>query len=115
MSTAVGVDLERIAEEYGQARRGLARRITICAGTGCVANGALKVFDAFVEQIAAAGLDVLTELRAEVGEPVAARKTLVSSSGCQGFCQMGPLVTIEPQGILKKKKLFKKIMENKKK
>ena len=24
----------------------------------------------------------------------------VSKSGCQGFCQMGPLVTIEPDGIL---------------
>jgi NADH-quinone oxidoreductase subunit F len=100
MSTAVGVDLERIAEEYGQARRQLARRITICAGTGCVANGALKVFDAFVEQIAAASLDVITELRAEAHQPVEPAKTLVSSSGCQGFCQMGPLVTIEPQGIL---------------
>ena len=24
----------------------------------------------------------------------------MSKSGCQGFCQMGPLVTIEPDGIL---------------
>ena len=24
----------------------------------------------------------------------------LSKSGCQGFCQMGPLVTIEPDGIL---------------
>ena len=25
---------------------------------------------------------------------------LVSESGCQGFCQMGPLVTVMPEGIL---------------
>ena len=25
---------------------------------------------------------------------------MYSRSGCQGFCQMGPLVTIEPDGIM---------------
>ncbi|MHB0999557.1 MAG: NADH-ubiquinone oxidoreductase-F iron-sulfur binding region domain-containing protein [Armatimonadota bacterium] len=71
------------------------RRVIICAGTGCVANGALKVFDAFVKEIAAAGLDVVTELKEE-----ATGDNLVSKSGCQGFCQMGPLVTINPEGLL---------------
>ena len=72
------------------------RRVVICAGTGCVANGALKVHAAFVQQIAAAGLSVATELRAEdEGGDVR-----LSKSGCQGFCQQGPLVTIEPDGIL---------------
>ncbi|HOB74616.1 MAG TPA: NADH-ubiquinone oxidoreductase-F iron-sulfur binding region domain-containing protein [Phycisphaerae bacterium] len=101
MTSTPVIDLERIAEEYGNARKALARRITICAGTGCVANGALKVFDAFVEKIAAAGLPVVTELKSEA--PAATAKpdgTLMSHSGCQGFCQMGPLVTLEPEGIL---------------
>ena len=31
------------------------RRVIVCAGTGCVASGAYKVFQAFAEQIAGGG------------------------------------------------------------
>ena len=41
---------------------------------------------------------VTTSLEVEGGRHPAG--TYVSKSGCQGFCQMGPLVTIEPDGIL---------------
>jgi NADH-quinone oxidoreductase subunit F len=124
------VDLELIAREYAEKTRGVKRRITICAGTGCMANGAIKVYQAFVAQLAAAGIDAITELKAEGGQdadPTAHRRdagatqsahrrdagatiqrqdavltgaTLVSKSGCQGFCQMGPLVTVLPENIL---------------
>ena len=97
--TAQIVDLTHMAEQYQTATGHLARRVIICAGTGCVSSGSLVVHDAFVEQIAAAGLDVVTELDYE-DEAHEAGKTLVSESGCQGFCQMGPLVTILPDGIL---------------
>ncbi|HOQ27448.1 MAG TPA: NADH-quinone oxidoreductase subunit NuoF [Armatimonadota bacterium] len=89
-------DLDAVAREYWQAARTYERRVIICAGTGCVANGALKVHAAFEQQIAAAGLSVATELRAET----AGGDLRLSKSGCQGFCQQGPLVTIEPEGIL---------------
>lgn len=89
------IDLQKVAEEYGKESGSMARRVIICAGTGCVANGALKVYDAFVKEIADAGLNVVTELKEETENG-----HLVSKSGCQGFCQMGPLVTIEPEGIL---------------
>lgn len=91
------VDLEAIAEEYRALAAKAARRVVICAGTGCMASGSMKVFRAFQEQIAAAGLPVLVELKDEDGP---AGSVHVSKSGCQGFCQMGPLVTIEPEGIL---------------
>jgi len=71
-------------------------RVIVCAGTGCVASGAYKVFQALVEQIRAAGLDVLTEFRPE-NQDAGIR---LNKSGCQGFCQMGPLVTLLPQGLL---------------
>ena len=96
MQPAPRTDLDAVAREYWQVARTYERRVVICAGTGCVANGALKVHAAFVQQIAAAGLSVATELRAEdEGGDVR-----LSKSGCQGFCQQGPLVTIEPDGIL---------------
>jgi NADH-quinone oxidoreductase subunit F len=72
------------------------RRVVICAGTGCMANGAMKVFEQFKKEIAASGLRVILELRPEA----ASDEVRVSKSGCQGFCQMGPLVSIIPDGIL---------------
>ncbi|QAZ68754.1 NADH-ubiquinone oxidoreductase-F iron-sulfur binding region domain-containing protein [Solidesulfovibrio carbinolicus] len=72
------------------------RRVIVCAGTGCVANGSKKVLDALEKHMGEAGLDVVLEFRPE-GHGDGVR---VSHSGCQGFCQMGPLVTILPENIL---------------
>jgi NADH-quinone oxidoreductase subunit F len=96
------IDLNAIKDQYDKARGKVTRRVILCAGTGCVANGALKVYQAFVDGIKAKGLDIVTELKEE-----AKPGTLVSKSGCQGFCQMGPLVTIEPDGFL-----YTKVKEN---
>lgn len=91
--------LEDIAARYERLNSTVTRRIIICAGTGCVANGSLKLQDLLVEQTKAAGLDVVVELREETaGTPCLSGRVHVSRSGCQGFCQMGPLVTIEPEG-----------------
>ena len=91
------VDLEAIRRQYGAAMDQMTRRVIICAGTGCMAGGAIKVYHAFVQKLAQAGLPVVTELRPEGNGH---GPLLVSQSGCQGFCQMGPLVTVEPDGIL---------------
>jgi NADH-quinone oxidoreductase subunit F len=92
------INLEAITSAYEAAEKKLARRVIICAGTGCMAGGSLKVYQAFVDQIAAAGLPVVTELKSE--DEHTQDGLYVSKSGCQGFCQMGPLVTIEPDNIL---------------
>lgn len=99
MTTQAKLDLQDIQNHYQQAVEGPERRVIICAGTGCVANGSLKVHAAFVEQIAQQGLPVKTELQYE-DEAHEEGEVLVSESGCQGFCQMGPLVTILPDNIL---------------
>ena len=72
------------------------RRVIICAGTGCMANGAMKVFEQFKLEMAGSGLQVILELRAEATSD----EVRLSKSGCQGFCQMGPLVSVVPDGIL---------------
>jgi NADH-quinone oxidoreductase subunit F len=61
-----------------------------------MANGAMKVFERFRKEMDGAGLNVILELRPEAGD----RDVRLSKSGCQGFCQMGPLVTVIPDGIL---------------
>ena len=43
------VDLEKIRDDYKAAASKIQRRIIICAGTGCVANGSLEVRDALGE------------------------------------------------------------------
>jgi len=92
------VDLEHTAHEYNAAARCAKQRLVVCAGTGCVANGSLKVYEALKQQIAEAGLNVIVDL--SVHDDTVEDGVLVSKSGCQGFCQMGPLVTLEPDGIL---------------
>ena len=69
-------------------------RIVICAGTGCVAGGSLDVYARFLDYIKEKNLTVTVTLHKEKAD------TIISQSGCQGFCQMGPLVTLYPQGVL---------------
>ena len=72
------------------------RRVIVCAGTGCVASGAYKVFQALEEQVKASGIPVNTEFRPEEQ----GNELRLNKSGCQGFCQMGPLVTVLPENLL---------------
>jgi NADH:ubiquinone oxidoreductase subunit F (NADH-binding)/(2Fe-2S) ferredoxin len=92
------VDLQSMADSYAEDLQRVTRRVIVCAGTGCVANGSLEVHDALAQRIAEAGLPVVTQLEAELSG--SHDWNHVSQSGCQGFCQMGPLVAIEPDGIL---------------
>ena len=96
--TAATVKLEHVAENFDRHVAPIHRRIIVCAGTGCVANGSLDVHKAFADQLADAGLPVVLELDDHQPPPDGA--TRLSKSGCQGFCQMGPLVAIEPDGFL---------------
>ena len=76
------------------------RKVTVCAGTACRANGALKVYAAFVQEIKKTGFDVVESYVQAHAQKDLSDTYRTAKSGCQGFCQMGPLVTLEPQGIL---------------
>lgn len=89
--------LEEVRDAYKAASDKCARRVIVCAGTGCIANGSLKVFNAVKNSLAMHSLDVVVELRTE---ETAEHDVHISGSGCQGFCQVGPLMTIAPDGIL---------------
>ncbi len=95
------IDLEKIAADFKAAAGKLHRRIVICGGTGCVANGSMLVRDEMARQLKELGEDVELEFKTEEnGEQCNFTGTYLSKSGCQGFCQMGPLVHIEPDKIL---------------
>ncbi|MDO4628340.1 MAG: NADH-ubiquinone oxidoreductase-F iron-sulfur binding region domain-containing protein [Planctomycetia bacterium] len=92
------IPLEQLAENYQKATSQIKRRIVICGGTGCIANGSMSVRDALIEELEKAGEEVIVEINeGHLDHP--ATGTYVSKSGCQGFCQMGPLMRIEPEGI----------------
>jgi NADH-quinone oxidoreductase subunit F len=96
MTTSTKIDLQGIKNGYKVKTGKTTKRIIICAGTGCVANGSLKVHKEFVRVINDKGLNAVVELKDENENG----SIYVSKSGCQGFCQMGPLVTIMPDNIL---------------
>ncbi len=93
MDTAV---LDNIKEDYNSKISALSHRIVICAGTGCIANGAMEVHAELARIIEEKNLPLILSLKEEAEDD----SVLISKSGCQGFCQVGPLVTIEPEGIL---------------
>lgn len=93
-------NLEQIRDAYNAAREKCKKRIVVCAGTGCIANGSLQVFEALKNSIALKGLDIVVSLKTEHDAEPVEHDVYMIGSGCQGFCQVGPLVTVEPNGIL---------------
>ncbi|MCY1714937.1 NADH-quinone oxidoreductase subunit NuoF [Caproiciproducens galactitolivorans] len=89
-------DLQKIREFYKERLDRQKVKILICAGTACVANGSLALYDTFMKLIREKGIDCAVDLEHEPeGNPVGVKK-----SGCHGFCEMGPLVRVEPKGYL---------------
>jgi len=62
------------------------KTVRICCGTGCLANGSAKVADEFERLIADCGIEAGVECD-------------IKRTGCNGFCENGPLVTILPDEI----------------
>ncbi len=77
-------ELEDVCQSLRQVRKDQVG-VFICADMGCRANGALKVADAFKNELSKNGSSV---------------KVALKQTGCQGFCQRGPLVICQPSGTL---------------
>jgi NADH-quinone oxidoreductase subunit F len=78
--------LKQIQRDFLARDKQFISKALICCGTGCLANGAQAIVDEFQA--------VLKKKRIK-GFSVEA----VRSTGCHGFCEQGPLVIIEPEGI----------------
>ena len=62
-------------------------RVLVCAGTGCVANGSLKVIEKF--RALGANVSTLTDYD----------KVTIVPTGCHGFCEKGVLVIIPDKHV----------------
>ena len=81
-------DIEQIAKEYNEAYKNITKRIVICGGTGCIAGGSLKVYEAFQAEMKKHNLPCCVEITK------GCRENYLSLSGCRGFCAQGPLVSV---------------------
>ena len=83
-------------EEYRASLNSQRKQILICAGTGCVAGGSLEIYAKMKDIIESKGLKCALVLEKDPhGDSIGLKK-----SGCHGFCEMGPLLRIEPMGWL---------------
>ncbi|MBO7728747.1 MAG: NADH-quinone oxidoreductase subunit NuoF [Oscillospiraceae bacterium] len=89
-------EFKSLQEKCIAARSAEKRKVLVCCGTGCTAGGNLKVFEELQNQMALHGEAFEVALNITSCEPV----TGLKKSGCHGFCEMGPLVRIEPEGWL---------------
>lgn len=58
------------------------KKVLICHGTGCISGGAEEIYLHLAREVERLNLEVE-----------------IKRTGCHGFCQKGPLVVIEPEGI----------------
>lgn len=89
-------DLIKLRKAYSAAIKLQTKKILVCAGTGCVAGGSLDIYNELLRLIESKGIKCSVKLEKDPhSESIGLKK-----SGCHGFCEMGPLVRIEPEGIL---------------
>src|SRR5574344_1991971 len=81
-TTTLNIDIkeEQLKAQEEIKKQGL--RVLVCCGTGCMANGALKVIEKF------------NELGANVATLTDYDKVTIVPTGCHGFCEQGVLVII---------------------
>lgn len=65
-----------------QTRPGVQKHILVCGGTACVASNSVKLQEAFQKALEDNGLSAAVKL---------------IQTGCHGFCENGPIVTIYPE------------------
>lgn len=59
--------------------------VKVCCGTGCLANGSGVLYEKLLEK---------SKLKGDFSVDI-----LVKSTGCNGLCEKGPLIKVEPDGI----------------
>ncbi len=85
--TSLNIDIKEEQKRAQEAIKKQGLRVLVCAGTGCVANGSLKVIEKFKEL--GADVSVLTDYD----------KMTIVPTGCHGFCEQGVLVIIPDKDV----------------
>ncbi len=86
--TALNIDIKQEQAKAQEEIKKQGLRVLVCAGTGCVANGSLKVIEKF------------KELGADVSPLTDYDKMTIVPTGCHGFCEQGVLVLIPDKHVV---------------
>ncbi|MBP5273895.1 MAG: 4Fe-4S binding protein [Abditibacteriota bacterium] len=86
-------DLESLKDKVSAARAAEKIRISLCMGNGCLAAGAGEVYDALKESLEKHGVATKSDLFDEGVKD----NINYTHTGCQGMCQHGPLLQIDPE------------------
>lgn len=62
------------------------KKVLVCCGTGCLANNSLEIYTGLQNKVLTANLNVSVE-------------PIIKATGCNGFCEKGPIVKIMPDDI----------------
>jgi NADH-quinone oxidoreductase subunit F len=87
------IHLMQVRQQCRQQKQEQTCQILVCGGTGCLAGGSDKIYQR-MKALAAGQEGVEVQIGAEIAH------IGVHKSGCHGFCEMGPLVRIEPYHYL---------------
>ena len=91
MSIRNGEELLNKQKEVNEKIRSYTCRVLVCSGTGCIASGAQKIYEEM--KVLCRDVDgVKVEMQKDIPH------TGVIKTGCQGLCELGPLMRIEPYG-----------------
>ncbi len=108
--------LNQLRDENKERMENSKCRVLICAGTGCLASGSGEIYEK-ISQLIGENPDVEVHFGPEIAHGDGPME--VKKSGCHGFCEMGPLMRIEPLGVLYTKvkledceEIFEKTIKN---
>ena len=83
----LNIDIKEEQKKSQEVISGQGLRVLVCAGTGCVANGSMRVIEKF------------RELGADVATLTEYDKMTIVPTGCHGFCEQGVLVIIPDKHV----------------
>lgn len=81
----IAEDLQKVAAQELGDQQAFKHRVFVCSGTAC---------------LSAHSDQVQTELQKQVEERGLGHSCSIIGGGCRGLCASGPMVSVEPQGIL---------------
>lgn len=81
-------DLKQISSRVNEQFASYKSMLMVCTGTGCVA---------------AKGFDIRNQLTEEIEKRGLEKDYLVVGTGCNGFCAVGPIIVVQPEGVFYEK------------
>jgi len=86
-------ELSLVREKAAQDLKNYDCRILVCSGTGCIATGSNKIHEIFEKLVKETpGVELVFS---PCGGHHEEKEVGVKKTGCQGFCELGPLVRIQ--------------------